>query len=219
VSSPGAPLLTVYANGQGTVSAGDLLTFEQTCDTLAQLRAFTGVTGLQVFLRGYTAPGDGGQGPFYWSATATGPDNGTTIIVPTGAIVGAWLRIPVVAMRTVGLPFCADGGGSVIPTGVMRYGYIPFAFTITGWALQAEVVGSLVLDVWALAEATDTLPTVANTICAGVYPTLAGNSQVVSTTLTGWATNLAAGTSIGINVRSVATVTKPTLTLFGTATG
>jgi hypothetical protein len=88
-----APQLTQYIQGQGSVSADGLNTFMQTCDTVAQLRAFVGLPGIEVTIRGFTAPGDGGAGQFYWDQTGTGPDNGTTIIVPTAAASGCWVRL------------------------------------------------------------------------------------------------------------------------------
>jgi hypothetical protein len=45
------------------------------------------------YLQGYLAPGDGGQGPFYWNESSLGPDNGTTVIVPNGVTLGAWIRL------------------------------------------------------------------------------------------------------------------------------
>lgn len=88
-----APELTVFQQGQGVVSADQLNTFVQGCDTLSELQQFIGSTGLQVYLRGYSAPGDGGQGTFYWSPNPTGPGNNTTIVVPNGAASGAWVRL------------------------------------------------------------------------------------------------------------------------------
>lgn len=88
-----APELTVFQQGVGVVSGDQLNTFESTCDTLAELQAFVGAPGVQVYLRGYNAPGDGGQGPFYWNASASGPANNTTIVVPNAAASGAWLRL------------------------------------------------------------------------------------------------------------------------------
>lgn len=214
MADPAAPVLTNHITGQGTVTGPILNTFEQTCDNVGQLRDFTGAPGIQVFLRGYVTPNDGGQGVFFWGSTAVGPDNGSTIIVPTGAMSGAWVRIPLGgANATTGLVFCGDGAGSVISTGVLRPGFCPFACTIASWTLQAEVVGSLVLDVWALPGVNDLLPTVANSICGGNYPTLAGNSQIINGAVTSWSPIIAANTALMINVRSAAIVTKPTLTL------
>ncbi len=88
-----APELTVSQQGVGVVDSDLLNTFLQGCDTLAELQAFVGAPGLQVYLRGYFAPGDGGQGAFYWNTTATGPGNNTTIVVPYAAAIGAWVRL------------------------------------------------------------------------------------------------------------------------------
>lgn len=92
-----APQLTNYIQGQGSVSGDQLNTFEQTCDNLTQLRLLIGAPGMQVFVRGFLVPQDGGGGEFYWNATSLGPDNGTTVIVPTGAATGAWIRVSLYA--------------------------------------------------------------------------------------------------------------------------
>src|SRR5574337_226282 len=93
-----APTLTQYNNGQGLVSADQLNTFQQTCDNLAQLRDLTGTVGMQVYVRGTVVPGDGGHGEFYWNVTATGPDDNSSVIVPSGnstilSSAGAWVRL------------------------------------------------------------------------------------------------------------------------------
>lgn len=90
------PALAVQQPGLGAVSADNLNTFEQTCDSLANLRAFTGISGIQVYMRGYVSPGDGGQGNFYWNATSIAADNGgVTTIAPTGQTgAGRWIRLP-----------------------------------------------------------------------------------------------------------------------------
>lgn len=89
--------LARYVQGLGVASADNLNAFVQGADNLAQLRSFIGVDGMQVFLRGYVTPNDGGQGAFYWNSAATGPDNGITIIVPNGVAVGAWVRLNLTA--------------------------------------------------------------------------------------------------------------------------
>ena len=98
-----APQLTVYVDGQGTLSGDGLNTFQSTCDSAADLRAFIGIQGIQVFMRGTAAPNDGGQGIFYWNSGSTAPDdNGVTTIVPSGSGSGAWTRLnfPVRGART-----------------------------------------------------------------------------------------------------------------------
>jgi hypothetical protein len=89
-----APLLQQYQQGITVVSADGLNTFEQTCDTLSQLRAFPGTAGMQVYSRGQNALTDGGQGAFYWNANLTGAtDDNFNTIVPYGSTQGAWVRI------------------------------------------------------------------------------------------------------------------------------
>lgn len=88
------PSLAVQTNGGPAVSGDQLNTYQQTCDNMAQLRAFTGVSGIQVYARGTSTIGDGGQGVFYWNATGTAPDdNGITTVVPSGATSGEWTRL------------------------------------------------------------------------------------------------------------------------------
>lgn len=107
-----APALQPYVQGQGVVSADNLNTFEQTCDNPPQLRAITGVAGMQVFMRGNVTPGDGGQGTFYWNAAGTAPDdNGVTTILPTGSVIGEWTRIPNAVANAI--------GGTVVTAGAI----------------------------------------------------------------------------------------------------
>lgn len=42
---------------------------------------------------GYTTPGDGGGGHFYWDSTSITADNGGTIIAVTGVATGRWKRV------------------------------------------------------------------------------------------------------------------------------
>lgn len=89
-----APALQVYANGQSNAVSGDQLnTFQQTCNTFADLRAFPGTPGLQIACRGRTNVGDGLGGDFYWNAASTAADNNNTIVAAQGQTVGRWLRL------------------------------------------------------------------------------------------------------------------------------
>lgn len=89
----GAPALVVQRQGLGVISADNANTYEQTCDTIAELQAFIGIQGVQVYVRGFLAPGDGGQGPFYWNASYSGAGDGVNTVVPFGVIQGAWSRL------------------------------------------------------------------------------------------------------------------------------
>lgn len=91
-----APALKVQINGGSAVSGDNLNTYMLTCDIASQLRAFIGVQGMEVYLRGQSAVGDGYQGVFWWNYTASSAtdDNGITTIVPNGAGIGCWSRLP-----------------------------------------------------------------------------------------------------------------------------
>src|ERR1700684_2489784 len=87
-------VLTQFTQGVTQVSGDQLNTFEQTCDDFIVLRGFIPVTGIQVWVRGQSATGDGAGGAFYWNATATNPvDDNINVIVPYGSLVGAWVRV------------------------------------------------------------------------------------------------------------------------------
>lgn len=88
------PANAVQIQGAGVVNADEANTFVQAVTNLSALRTFTGLSDMMIYLQGYNTPGDGGQAPYYYNSAATGPDNGSTVIVPTGAIQGAWIRLP-----------------------------------------------------------------------------------------------------------------------------
>ena len=127
------PSPVVAVQGQGAVSADLLNTFVQTVTNFAMLRNFTGLTGMVADVQGGATPGDGLGGRFRYSAASLATDNGTSVIVPTGAIQGAWLKLGT------------------------TYSY---QTPVTGFAIQvANGVTSLLLDpVGALAAGTITFP-------------------------------------------------------------
>ncbi|KMO16252.1 hypothetical protein [Methylobacterium platani] len=67
--------------------------------TVTALRAFNRLfvaPRTVMYVSGHAAPGDGGGGPFIWAAASTLPDDGGTIINPTGNTgAGRWLRLDV----------------------------------------------------------------------------------------------------------------------------
>jgi hypothetical protein len=87
------PLPTVAQQGQGAVSSDQLNTYVQVVQNFAQLRTFTALNDMCVSVLGGASEGDGNQGIFWYDSTSTATDNGSTVIVPTGAS-GAWLLLP-----------------------------------------------------------------------------------------------------------------------------
>ena len=105
-----------------------------------------------------------------------------------------------------------DGGGSVITTGVKGDVRVPFACVIERASLLADVSGSIVVDIWVDTYANYP-PTVADTITASAKPTISTATKAEDTTLTGWTTTLAEGSTIRYNVDSITTCTRVTVEL------
>ncbi len=92
-----APQLFIASNTD-PVSPDNLNTYQLTCNNVADLKAFPGIDGIQVWMRGYVTTSDGGQGVFYWNSSGTGPDDGgITSIVPNGVTAGCWSRQTIIA--------------------------------------------------------------------------------------------------------------------------
>jgi hypothetical protein len=191
--------LTAYLQGQGVVSSDQLNTFEQTTDLATDLRSFTGVSGLEVAVRGTSTVGDGGAGDFYWNATSQATDNGQSVIQPSGQVTGRWIRL-----------------GYYSPTpqanNVSAYSY---QTPLTGFTITIpNGVGSLILNpagTLATGQITLPLPTVDGWIVR------ISSSQTITTltvvTQAGYGlsnapTTLSAGSPIGF--QAVATAASPT---------
>lgn len=213
------PTNNVQIQGQGQVSADQLNTYVQTVDTAPMLRQFIGLPTMCVLLQGIADVADGLGGIFYWSQSATGPDDNLNVIVPPGASSGAWLRngsVPSILFVNVA-EAVVDGGGATPATGVFMDGYIPVSCTIKTWVLQADAAGDCVIDVWVAPFANNSPPTVSNSITASAKPTLSASQSMLSSTLTGWTTAIPAGSALRYNLVSVSGgITRVTLTLVAT---
>jgi hypothetical protein len=128
-----APALTVYANGPIAVSADQLNTFMQTCDTATDMRGLIGVTGMSVAARGIVSPNDGLGGMFYWNVTSTGPDDDLNTIVPLGARIGAWVRYIFLFASGISPALLPVVGAATIPIAVGLLGVLP----LTGGTIAA----------------------------------------------------------------------------------
>lgn len=87
----------------------------QTAQTTAQLRAFTGLPGMSIFLQGIAFADDGNAGWFYWNPLGTEPDDNFNFIVPNGASSGEWVRVTI----------STASGGTIYGVNVIQYGADP----------------------------------------------------------------------------------------------
>jgi len=215
------PSLAVQVQGQSAVTADYLNTLLENCQTAAQLRTFSGVTGMGLFLQGIAAPNDGLGGYFAWTLGSATDDNLYTI-VPSGQTAGYWKRLGqwIIGAGAGGgssanaaIEFRYDGGGSVPSTGVLGDQVLPFPCTISNWTLQCDQTGSMSLDIWAAPFVQDSPPTSTNSITGSATPGFVSHQQVQSSTLTGWTTVLPGNTCLRYNLISISTITRFTLTL------
>jgi hypothetical protein len=99
-----------------------------------------------------------------------------------------------------------DGGGSVLTTKTV-YVQVPYACTVTGWRIVADVSGSAVVGVWKDTYANYP-PVVGDSIAGSEKPTLSGAQKNEDTTLSTWTTSISAGDYVAFNLESgAATVT------------
>jgi hypothetical protein len=110
-------------------------------------------------------------------------------------------------------PVTIGDGSTVLTTGAKKiYEKIPYSGAITKVTLQADQVGDVVVDIWKKTYGA-AVPTVADTITASAKPTLSSQSTSQDSTLTGWTTAVTAEDVFEINVDSVGTITKLTISL------
>jgi hypothetical protein len=109
------------------------------------------------------------------------------------------------------LAIVLDGGGQALTTGEKCDLELPWAYQLEAWALYADQVGSLVVDLQTAASIS-AYPTTAS-ICGGSPPTLTGAQAARSEDVGAWTQGLPQGTVLRVRVNSAATVTLATLTL------
>ena len=95
------------------------------------------------------------------------------------------LRVNLDPLRSATIGTTLDGGGQVISTGLKCFLKVRYACTIVGWALLADQVGSIKVDVWKDSFANYP-PTDADTICGGNEPEISAAQKAESTDLSAW---------------------------------
>lgn len=112
----------------------------------------------------------------------------------------------------VSIELIIDGGGSTITTGIKGDLEMPFSGRFTKNRLYADQSGSVVVDLWKDTYANFP-PTDADSITASAPPTISGATKSQDTTLTGWTTAFVTGDVLRVNVDSVTSITRVTLSL------
>lgn len=166
--------------------------------------------------------GDGGTGVSALTAyavmcggtTSTGPVQSIASVGTSGQVLksnGA-AALPTFQDEIANITFVIDGGGSTITTGIKGDLEVSFACTILQVTLLADQTGSIVIDIWKDTYANYP-PDVADTITAAAKPTISAAVKSQDTTLTGWVTAVAAGSTLRFNVDSAASIQRVTLSL------
>ena len=164
--SGNSPINSVQANGITVILDGNLNAYVQVNPNVDNLRTFTGISNMGVFLQGTSSSGDGGAGLFYWATGTYVDDNGVTTVVPYGNPGGAWLRDPTLVSPnatftsitttgtvTVGTTLDVDGpalvggavsiGGTLGVTGAVNANGSLFVGTNAGIDGGCNIVGAL----------------------------------------------------------------------------
>lgn len=138
-------------------------------------------------------------------------------IVATGASGKIDISFLPASILTAAVPFIADGGGAALTTGMKGYIEVPFNCTIEEATLLADTSGSIVVDIfkctYAQFDAGVTHPVSADKITASSPPTISSGTKYQDSTLSGWTRTITAGDILGININSVTSITRVTLSL------
>lgn len=131
-------------------------------------------------------------------------NEGERLVVDNG--YPAW--VPEVGQIEIGI----DGHGTQPQTGVRADLTIPYDLTITGWTVKGDVSGSVQVDIWKSTLAAYP-PVDAGSITGSDPPRLSSALTAASTALTGWSPVLVKGDCLRINLDSVSSLTRATVTL------
>jgi hypothetical protein len=130
----------------------------------------------------------------------------------TGATWETYWMVLAGGQQVSAIELILNGNGYVLTTGVKAYLEVPFACTITAVVMLADVVGSMIVDIWKDTYA-NAPPTDADSITSATPPTLSSALKSTDTTLTGWTTSLAAGDVLAFNIDSASLISRVTISL------
>jgi hypothetical protein len=196
---PSTASVVLTVTQQSGIMAGTGMTSLTTTGTsgASTYNALTGVLNVPIY-------GGGGITALTGDVTASG----------TGSVV-ATLKAN---LKIGSFGVTVDGVSSVIQVGQTGFVTLPYDGVITGWSITTNAPGSIQFDVWKDAL-IDTIPTVADSIVGGVYPTLTTAQLATSTSVGSWTTAFSAGHVFGFYVNSVSsTIKNATLTIRCTKT-
>lgn len=120
-------------------------------------------------------------------------------------------------VATHSIEVAIDGGGAVLTTGIKGYLEVPFDLTITQATLLADQSGSVVVDIFKCSyadfDASSTHPVSGDKITASAPPTISTATKSQDATLSGWTTDVEAGSILGFNINSATTIQRVMLSL------
>jgi hypothetical protein len=147
-------------------------------------------------------PGAGNKFVTQAHITATPTANRIPIADENGNLDG-WITPDLGSMKA--LRYTIDNANSVIVTGAYPLTIFPLHNgTIVSWALAADAVGSISIEIWK--DVFGNVPDSGDKITASAPMALSSAQFLTSTTLTGWTTTVAAWDAFIFNVVSCSTI-------------
>jgi hypothetical protein len=213
--------------GPGSATDNAIARFDSTTGKLIQnsviIVADDGTVTYPDDIRQTFNPGANNAGFNVGSHTAdpSSPSNGDIYYDSTNNLLrarinGAWASLGAIPTVRRQITVVIDGGGAIITTGVKGYLSLPLSGTWKKWRIlsidSSVTSGSIVIDIWKDTYANYP-PTVSDTITASDKPTASSVTKAEGSSLTGWTTAFTAGDVIGINVDSITSYTKVSVTL------
>lgn len=116
------------------------------------------------------------------------------------------------SLKTSGINYIIDGGGSAITTGIKGDLEIPFACAISQATALADTTGNITVSIWKDTYANYP-PTSTDNITASAPVTITSSNKSQDSTLSGWTKTITAGDILRYNVDSCATIKRVTISL------